>query len=82
VEKRPGPDGALEAHTTNRTYFSRLADAETFICQAYVEAHRRGTETVKVVCAVQDGAEWLQGLVTCCDRMQYASSTSRMRSST
>lgn len=31
--------------------------------QAYVETYRRGTETAKVVCAVQDGAEWLQGLV-------------------
>jgi hypothetical protein len=28
-----------------------------------VEAHQRGTESVGVVCAVQDGAEWLQGLV-------------------
>src|SRR5438045_3780072 len=36
---------------------------ETFIQGAYVEAHRRGTETAKAVCAVQDGAEWLQGLV-------------------
>ena len=45
------------------TYFSRLADAETFTRQAYVEAYRRGTETANVVCAVQDGAEWQQGLV-------------------
>jgi len=63
VEVRPGPDGRSEAHTTKLTYFSRLADAETFTRQAYVEAHRRGTETARVVCAVQDGAEWEQGLV-------------------
>jgi len=63
VEVRPGEDGLPEAHTTDLTYFSRLADAETFTRQAYVEAHRRGTETANVVCAVQDGAEWLQGLV-------------------
>lgn len=63
VDVRPGQDGLPEAHTTNLTYFSRLADAETFTHQAYVEAHRRGTETATVVCAVQDGAEWLQGLV-------------------
>src|SRR5437870_9749354 len=25
--------------------------------------YRRGTESASVVCAVQDGAEWLQGLV-------------------
>jgi len=28
-----------------------------------VEAYQRGTEAASVVCAVQDGAEWLQGLV-------------------
>jgi hypothetical protein len=63
VEVQRGADGLAETHTTNLTYFSRLADAESFTAQAYVEAHRRGTETAKVVCAVQDGAEWLQGLV-------------------
>jgi hypothetical protein len=45
------------------TYFSRLADAETFTRQAHVETYQRGTESARVVCAVQDGAEWLQGLV-------------------
>src|SRR6266702_8281843 len=60
VEVQRDADGLSEAHTTNLTYFSRLADAETFTRQAYVEAHRRGTETARVVCAVQDGAEWLQ----------------------
>jgi len=63
VEVRPGANGLPEAQTTDLTYFSRLANAETFTHQAYVETHRRGTETAKVVCAVQDGAEWLQGLV-------------------
>ena len=63
VEVRPGEDGLPEAQTTELTYFSRLADAATFTRQGYVEAHRRGTETARVVCAVQDGAEWLQGLV-------------------
>jgi hypothetical protein len=63
VEQRPSEDGRPEAHTTNLTYFSRLADATTFTHQAYVEAHHRGTETANIVCAVQDGAEWEQGLV-------------------
>ena len=63
VELRPGKDGLPNAQTSELTYFSRLADAETFIRHAYVETHRRGTEVAKVVCAVQDGAEWLQGLV-------------------
>jgi len=63
VAVRRDADGLPEAHTTNLTYFSRLADAETFTQQAYVEAYQRGTESAGVVCAVQAGAEWLQGLV-------------------
>src|SRR5260370_28567400 len=63
VEVGCGTDGLPEAHTTNLTYFSRLADAETFTRQAYAETYRRGTESAGVVCAVQDRAEWLQGLV-------------------
>jgi hypothetical protein len=43
--------------------FSRLADAECFAEAALVETHRRGLERAPEVCAVQDGAEWLQGLV-------------------
>ncbi len=42
---------------------SRLADAEHFAEAALVETHRRGVEQAAEVCAVQDGAEWLQGLV-------------------
>jgi hypothetical protein len=63
VEVRAGANGQSEAHTIELTYFSRLADSATFTRQAYVEAHCRGTETARVVCAVQDGAEWEQGLV-------------------
>ncbi len=63
VQVRSGADGLPEAHTTDLSYFSRLTDAETFTRQAYVETYRRGTETANVVCAVQDGAEWEQGLV-------------------
>ncbi len=43
--------------------FSRLADAERFAEAALVETHRRGLERATEACAVQDGAEWLQGLV-------------------
>ena len=50
-------------HTTDLSYFSRLAEAETFSRLATVETHRRGTESAEVVCAVQDGAEWIQGFV-------------------
>src|SRR5205823_14699540 len=82
VEVRRGDDGLPEAQTTDLTYFSRLADAERFTRQAYVEAHRRGTETAKVVCAVQDGANGSRGWSTCCERMPCAFWTFHMRSST
>lgn len=50
-------------HTTHLSYFSRLAEHETFTRLATVETHRRGTEGAEVVCAVSDGAEWIQGFV-------------------
>jgi hypothetical protein len=56
-----GPEG--EAHTEHLSYFARLAEAETFSQLALVETHRRGLERAKAVCAVTDGAEWLQGLL-------------------
>lgn len=43
--------------------FSRLLDAQQFVEAALVETHRRGMEWATAVCAVQDGAPWLQGLV-------------------
>lgn len=55
--------GAWGVHTEQLSYFSRLAEAETFGRLALVETHRRGTETAKTVCAVSDGAEWIQGFV-------------------
>ena len=53
--------GAVE--TTALSYFSRLCDAEQFTRWARGETERRGTETAGVVCAVSDGAEWLQHFV-------------------
>ena len=52
-----------EVCTQHHSYFSRLSDAERFEEAALVETHRRGLEQATAVCAVQDGAEWLQGLV-------------------
>ncbi len=49
--------------TTQITYFARLADAATFADQASAELRRRGIERAKEVCAIQDGAEWIQGFV-------------------
>lgn len=50
-------------HTTKLSYFSRLAEHETFSRLATVETHRRGTERAEKVCAVNDGAEWIQGFI-------------------
>jgi hypothetical protein len=52
-----------EVCTQQISSFSRLADAERFTQAALVETHRRGVERATEVCAVQDGAQWLQGLV-------------------
>ncbi len=52
-----------EVCTRQVSSFSRLADAVCFAEAALVETHRRGLERAAEVCAVQDGAEWLQGLV-------------------
>lgn len=53
--------GAVQ--TTALSYFSRLSDAEQFTRWARGETERRGTETAGIVCAVGDGAEWLQHFV-------------------
>jgi hypothetical protein len=55
--------GEWVVHTAELSYFSRLTDAETFGRLAVVETHRRGTETARTVCAVNDGAEWIQGFI-------------------
>src|SRR5947209_3478824 len=52
-----------EICTQQLSTFSRLAPAERFREAALVETHRRGLERATAVCAVQDGAEWLQGFV-------------------
>lgn len=52
-----------EGTTQQLSYFSRLLEASRFEEAALVETHRRGLERAKAVCAVQDGAQWLQGLV-------------------
>jgi hypothetical protein len=52
-----------EVCTQQLSSFSRLSTAERFEEAALVETHRRGLEKATAVCAVQDGAEWLTGLV-------------------
>ena len=56
-------DGTPQPHTTDVSYFARMADAATFSQLATLETHRRGTTTAGVVAAVLDGAVWQQGVV-------------------
>ena len=56
---RPGQ----EVQAGDVSYFSRMTDHQTFGRLATVETQRRGTERAGVVCAVSDGAEWIQGFV-------------------
>lgn len=51
--------GEPVVHTTNLSYFSRLADAALFQRLALVETQRRGVESAQAVAAVTDGAEWI-----------------------
>jgi hypothetical protein len=55
--------GEEQIVTTQITYFARMAPAATFADQASAELRRRGIERAKDVCAIQDGAEWIQGFV-------------------
>ena len=50
-------------HAKDMSYFSRLAEHQKFPRLATVETHRRGTERAGKVCAVVDGAEWLQKFI-------------------
>jgi hypothetical protein len=51
-----------EVCTQHLSYCSRLCDAASCEQATLVQTHRRGLERASEVCAVQDGAEWLQGL--------------------
>jgi hypothetical protein len=57
---RPKPGEEPRVQTTALSYFSRLSEAEVFQQQALGEVYRRGVEQAKTVCAVTDGAEWIQ----------------------
>ena len=72
--------GEEQIVTTDLTYFARLANAVTFADQASAEVRRRGIERAKEVCAIQDGAEWIQdGCRTAIGTMHCAFSTLRMQ---
>lgn len=52
-----------EVHGGRLSYFSRLTDAATFADLAEVELRRRRVRQAKAVCAVTDGADWLQSFL-------------------
>jgi hypothetical protein len=56
-------NGEWGVHTCRHSYFSRLAEAETFQRLALVETHRRGVERAGAVAAVTDGSEWIQKFI-------------------
>jgi hypothetical protein len=56
-------DGTLAIHTTNLSYFARVAECHTFTDKATSEIVRRGTLTAGTVCGVVDGAVWEQGFL-------------------
>lgn len=61
VETGRSTDGEPVVRTRELSYFSRLADHETFRRQAWPELHRRGLETAEQVIWLADGSEWCQG---------------------
>jgi hypothetical protein len=56
-------EGESVIKTHDLSYFSRLANSETFSQQALGELHRRGMETARRVGAVVDGAVWCQSCI-------------------
>jgi hypothetical protein len=52
-----------EVKMTNITYFSRMAPSEPFTALATGEINRRKFFQAKNVCAVSDGAEWIQHFI-------------------
>ena len=60
VEVVTDRDGVAQAHARDLSYFSRLADAQTFTREAWVELHRAGIARAQTVCGVMDGADWEQ----------------------
>ena len=63
-EEKRNAEGQREIHVGSLSYFSRLADASTFTRLAEVEIERRKVKQAVEVCAVMDGADWLQDLPT------------------
>lgn len=55
---KPGEEERVQ--TRELSYFSRMSEAETFQQETLGEVYRRGVEKATTVCAVSDGAGWIQ----------------------
>jgi hypothetical protein len=63
VEARQRAADERLGQTRDLSYFSRMADHQTFARLAWGELWRRGTPRAGVVAGVMDGSEWLQGFL-------------------
>ncbi len=63
IKDEDAAPGHRQLKTWHHSYFSRMIDAATFELLAEVEMRRRGVSQAKEVCAVTDGAEWIQGFI-------------------
>jgi hypothetical protein len=63
VQEERATDAEAGVHVGQLSYFSRLTDAATFADLAEVELRRRRVSQAKAVCAVMDGADWLQSFL-------------------
>jgi hypothetical protein len=63
VETHTSTEGTEQVKVTHLSYFSRMSDAATFEKLAEVEMRRRGVREAQAICAVTDGAVWLQSLI-------------------
>ena len=59
-KKKKKPEGEVQVQTRALSYFSRMSEAQTFQQESLGEVHRRGVEKAGTVCAVSDGADWIQ----------------------
>ena len=57
-------DKASEVQSSNHSYFSRTMEAKNYINAALVESERRGVLNCERVCAITDGAEWIQTFIS------------------
>jgi hypothetical protein len=59
-KKKKKPEGEVQVQTRALSYFSRMSEAQSFQQESLGELYRRGVEKAGTVCAVGDGADWIQ----------------------